>query len=115
MKTSLSHVLGGPHTRSGKWSIGLFVAMPILFLLGNLSMNLFYPSVPAGNTILGDLAARPALALSMLAGIASGIFAFVTGFVALVREKERSLFVYLSTGAGGLLLFFVVGEFTSPH
>jgi hypothetical protein len=115
MKTSLSPFLRGPHTRLGRWSIGLIIAMPFLFLIGITSMNLFYSSVPAGNSILEDLAGRPALALPMLAGMTAGIMAFVTGLVAIVREQERALFVYLSTAIGALLLLFLLGEFISPH
>jgi len=115
MKITMSHILHGPHTRSGKWSVGLIVAMPLLFLLGDLSMKGLYPSVPGGDTLLEDIAARPALALSMLGGMVTGVIAFVTGFVAVFREKERSLFVYLSTAVGALLLLFLLGEFISPH
>ena len=104
-----------PKTTSGKWSVGLIVVMPILFVIGTSLTNLLYESVPAGGTIVADIAARPALALTMLAGMAAGIAAFLVGLLALVRKKERALLVYISTMVGMLLMVFLAGEFISPH
>ena len=61
-----------PQTTLGKWSFGLIVVMPILFAIGPLSADTLYESIPAGGTILADIAARPALALTMLAGMGIG-------------------------------------------
>jgi len=104
-----------PTTGLGWWSIGLIVAMPILFLIGASFANSVYESVPAGGTLFADIAARPALALIMLAGMAAGISAFITGILTIVRRKEKSLLVYISTVTGALLIIFLVGEIVSPH
>ena len=104
-----------PQTILGRWSVGLIVAMPILFVIGTSLTNSLYESVPAGGTIVADIAARPALALTMLAGMAAGIAAFLVGLLALVRKKERALLVYISTMVGMLLMVFLAGEFISPH
>ena len=104
-----------PQTILGRWSVGLIVIMPILFVIGTSLTNSLYESVPAGGTILTDIAARPALALTMLAGMAAGIAAFLVGLLALVRKKERALLVYVSTVVGMLLMVFLAGEFISPH
>ena len=104
-----------PTTTLGKWSLGLIVLMQLLVLFGPSLANSLYRSVPAGGSILADIAARPVLAITMLVGIACGIAAFITGLVALVRSKERALMVYLSTAVGGILLFFLAGEMLFPH
>ena len=104
-----------PITPLGKWSVGLIVAMPILFFIGTSFANSLYQSVPAGNTILADIAARPALALSMLAGMAAGISAFVTGLLAIIRKKDLTLLVFVSSIIGALLVLFLTGEILSPH
>ena len=62
-----------PKNTLGKWSVGLIVAMPLLFIIGTSFTNSIYESVPAGGTILADIAASPALARTMLAGLTSGI------------------------------------------
>lgn len=99
----------------GKWSVGLIIAMPLLFIIGTSFTNSLYKSVPAGGTILADIAARPALALTMLAGMVAGISAFITGFLAIIRQKEHALLVYLSTAIGALLVLFLAGELLFPH
>jgi hypothetical protein len=104
-----------PKTTLGKWSVGFVIAMPILLIIGTSFTNSLYKSVPAGNTILADLAARPALALSMLAGMAAGISAFITGLLAIIRKKENALLVYVSTVIGALLILFLAGEIIFPH
>jgi len=112
MKSQSIHV--APTTTLGKWSVGLIVAMPVLFIIGTSFTSLLYPSVPAGGTILADIAARPALALTMLVGMAAGICAFVTGFLAILK-KERAILVYVACAIGGLLFVFLAGEVISPH
>ena len=104
-----------PKTILGKWSLGLVIAMPILFFIGASFTNSLYESVSAGKTILEDIARRPALALTMLAGMACGIAAFITGLTALVKQKERSALVYISTVIGALLILFLIGEVLFPH
>ena len=64
---------------------------------------------------MGDIAVRPALALTMLAGIAAGISAFITGLLAILKQKDHALLVYGSTIIGALLIIFLSGEILSPH
>lgn len=97
------------------WSVGLIVAMPVFFFIGSMLTNSIYASITAGDTIFEDIAARPALALSMLTGMAAGIAAFITGLLALVRKKEQAVLVYLSTIIGALLIFFLAAELIFPH
>jgi hypothetical protein len=104
-----------PRTTLGKWSVGLIVAMPILFFAGSLFTNSLYETVPAGGTILADIAARPALALTMLTGMLAGVLAFIVGLWAIVRQKENALLVYASTVVGALLVLFLISEMVFPH
>ena len=104
-----------PKTTMGKWSVGLIVAMPLLFVIGSSFTNSLYKSVPAGETILADIVARPALALTMLAGMVAGILAFIVGLLAIVRQKENALLVYVSTVIGALFMLYLAGEMLYPH
>ena len=104
-----------PTTILGKWSIGLIIAMPLLFIIGTSFTNSFYKSTPAGDTILADIAARPALALSMFAGMAAGIFSCITGLLAIIKQKENAVLVYISSSIGVLLVLFLAGEILFPH
>jgi hypothetical protein len=104
-----------PITTLGKWSIGLIIAMPLLFVMGSSFTDSLYKSIPSGDTILADIAARPALALTMLAGMASGILAFITGLLAIIKQKENAVLVYISSAIGALLVLFLAGEIIVPH
>ena len=104
-----------PKTNLGKWSLWLIVAMPILIAIGSSLTNSLYESVTSGNTIFEDIANRPALALSILGGLASGVIAFITGLVAILRQKERAFLVYASTVIGAGTLVFLIAEFSFPH
>ena len=104
-----------PKTILGWWSLGLATAMPVLFFIGMSFTNLLYESVPAGGTILKDIVVRPALALMMLAGMVSGVSAFIIGIIAIIRQKERALLVYGATLIGALLIIFLLGELIFPH
>ncbi len=104
-----------PRTKIGGWSVGLIAAMAILFVIGPALSDSLYDSVPAGSTILADIAARPALAISMLAGMVAGVSSFVTGLLAIIRQKENALPVYLSVVIGGILILYLLAEFAFPH
>ncbi len=99
-----------PKTTLGWWSLGLIIAMPLLFIIGSSFQNLIYESVPAGGTILADIAVRPALALTMLAGMLSGILAFVTGLIDIIQNKGKIILVYVSTIIGALFIVYLIAE-----
>ena len=104
-----------PKTNLGKWSVGLIIAMFLLFYVGMSLTTGLYESVPAGDTILADIGQRPALSLSMLAGFGAGIAAFITGLVAIIKQKERTLLVFVSTLVGAGLILFLIAEVVGPH
>ncbi len=104
-----------PGTALGWWAVGLIIAMPFLFLIGSSLSNSLYEFIPSGKTLLADISARPFLALTMLAGMAAGIGAFITGLLTIFKHKEKALLVYLSTVIGGLLILFLIAEVAFPH
>lgn len=104
-----------PNTILGKWSIGLIIAMPLLFMIGMSFTESLYQSVPAGSTILKDIVARPALALTMLAGMAAGVSAGITGILAILKQKDHVILVYISTIIGALFIVYLAAELSFPH
>ncbi len=103
-----------PKTRYGKRSLALIVAMFVLFVIGSMSINL-YQNIPEGSGLISDIPSRPVLALSMLTGMLSGLVSMIFGLMAIVKEKEQSLLVYLSTLIGMLLALFVLGDIAFPE
>lgn len=93
----------------------LIIFMPALLFLGRTIFLNFYTNTPAGKTIPQDIVRRPGIALPMLLGIFTGIAAFIAGMVAIIKKKERSLMVYVSSLFGFLVLLFVIGEVLFSH
>jgi len=104
-----------PKTTLGKWSIGLILAMFVLFFVGSSLTNSLYKSIPAGDTILKDIINRPGLAFSMLLGFGAGISAFVTGLTSIIKQKERTLLVFGATLIGAIMIVFLISEILFPH
>ncbi len=87
---------------------------PNLFYIG-MSFVGFYESVLAGKTILLDIIARPGIALSMLGGFFSAIAAFFCGIISIIRNKDYSVFVFISIVLGFFVLLWVLAEILFPH
>jgi len=97
-----------PKTTLGKWSVALISAF-IVFLI---SLQLIAASGQrGGETFFSNLA----LAVPILIAGISGVSAFVTGLVGVIRSGERSIIVYLATAIGLLVLLFCLVEITFPH
>ncbi len=80
-----------PKTSLGRWSVGLGVAWIVFFALSE---------VLTGFEVLGPRL-NPALAVALtivLMGISGA--AFVTGLMSMIKSKERSVFVFLTTAIG---------------
>jgi len=103
-----------PQSCLGKWSAGLIVAMPVFLYIG-MSFVEFYEFVPAGKTIPQDIIIRPGIALPMLVGFISGIAAFFTGIVGIIKKKDRSALIFLTTAGGFLMLLWCLAEIMFPH
>jgi hypothetical protein len=95
-------------TNLDKWSVGLILIMFLLFIIGSSHSDTLYQSVPAGGTVLADIDSRPALAISMLAGFGTGISVLVRGLICIIKHKNRSVLVILSTLTGAALTVFLI-------
>ncbi len=97
-----------PKTSSGKWSIGLIISflvfMAIFFYIANLGER-------GGDTFFSN----PKLAITILLAAISGIFAFFIGIYSIVKKKDFSIFVILSTLAGLFVLYWALAEILFPH
>ncbi len=97
-----------PKSKLGKISLILiiafiagFIIMQILIALGMRGGETFFSNIP--------------LALTGITTALLGIGSFVTGLISIITKKERSILTFVSTLIGFLVLFFVAGEFISPH
>ncbi len=97
-----------PTTKVGKWSIGLIISLVLFFLLATAIVNLGHQT--GGETFT----ANNFIAIPMLISVISGVFAFFTGSIGILKYKERSVLVFLATFIGFDVLFFVLGSFLIP-
>lgn len=104
-----------PQSNLGKWSVGLAIAMPILFFVGASFTSSLYAGVDAGNSFSEDMAKRPLLAWTMLIAMSSGIVALFTGMAAIKFKHDNTWLVWIATCLGAFLAVFLVGEFALPH
>jgi len=97
-----------PKTKLGKWSIGCIIGLVVCFVLFLLLVE---SGQRGGDTFFSNLL----LTIPMfLAGI-SGVAAFLTGIIGIIKSKERSVFVFLATTIGLFVLWWILGEIIFPH
>ena len=95
-----------PETRLG-WMAGSFmIAFIVLFLINSF---VFMP--PSTNALFSRTFLIFYGILMILCGLAAG----VVGLVALIRNHERSWFVWLAVLPGAFVLFLLLGELLVPH
>ncbi len=97
-----------PRTKLGKRSAWLLVTLAVL--MGVFRINLLLGQ-RGGDTFFSN----PSLAIPMLLAGISGIAAFITGLISIIREKERSVSVYLAVAVGLIVLIVVLANIISPH
>ncbi|MBM3205765.1 hypothetical protein FJZ41_02895 [Candidatus Shapirobacteria bacterium] len=97
-----------PQTRLGEWSFRLIIAF---FLLLIVFRFLVASGQRGGETFFSNLF----LAMPMLLAWLGGVSAFFAGLLALIKSKERAVFVFLSTLMGFFILLFSLGEILFPH
>jgi len=97
-----------PKTKLGKISIMLvaafFVLLGIFFMLVSMGER-------GGNTYFSNLKLTIPFTIAWLSAIGS----FFSGIISIIKNKERSVFVFLSSLIGFLVLLFILAEFLFPH
>ena len=91
-----------PKTRLGRWSVGLAVALILFFIFAIF----FGPKVEESTW---------QVALTLVACGILAAAAFVTGLIGVVRNKERSILVFLIMVLGVFCLIIILGEFLVPQ
>jgi hypothetical protein len=99
--------LGLPRTKLGWWSVGLAAAFVVMFIV---NVAVFGPS-SGGDTAWRNVL-LPVFAIGMLTiGVAAGVVALV----AVIQKRERSWLVFLPLLPAAFVIFFLLGEFLTPH
>ena len=97
-----------PTTYFGKWSAWLIVAFAV-------SLASFGILVASGQRGGDTFFSNPILTVPILFAATSGIAAFVTGLISIVKRKERSISVYLAVAVGLIVLIVALAQIIPPH
>ncbi len=97
-----------PKTKLGKRSAWLLVALAVFMAAFRINVLLGYRG---GDTFFSN----PFFAIPILLAGISGIAAFITGLIGIIREKERSISVYVAVAVGLIVLVVVLANIISPH
>ena len=97
-----------PKTNLGKWSAWLIVAFAV-------SMASFGILLASGQRGGDTFFSNPIIGIPILIAAASGIAAFITGLISIVRRKERSISVYVAVAFGLIVLIVALAQIISPH
>jgi hypothetical protein len=98
----------------GNYSVYLILLVPILFFIARTLLNTLYLDIPSGDSIPKDVIARPGVAIPMLLGMLSGVASFITGLIAIIKNKNYNILVIGSTILGALMTFFVIANIVVP-
>ena len=98
------HVL--PTTAWGRWAVGFVAA----FIPLAATFVVLMATGPKGET---SFTFTPDLIPGILA-VASAVAALFAGLVAIVKRHDRSLLTFAAVGIGGMVSFFLIGEFAIP-
>ena len=84
-----------PKTRLGKWSIGLSIAF--IVLIGMKIADYFHFPLPT-----------PAIATL-------GLMGFILSLIAIFRNKDRAILIFLPVLVGLVIILWTTAEFIFPH
>ena len=97
-----------PKTNLGKRSAWLIFALAVALASFRI---LVISGQRGGDTFFSN----PLLAIPMLLAGISGIAAFITGLISIIRRNERSISVYLAIAVGLIVLIVALAQIFSPH
>jgi len=97
-----------PNTVLGNWSVRLIVASLLFFIL---FCALVASGQRGGDTFFSNLA----LAITMLIAAILAVSSFFTGIIGIIKNRERAIFVYISTVIGFFVLLYGFAEIVFPH
>jgi len=97
-----------PKTRLGRWSVWLIVAFIVFFAI-------FFLFVASGQRGGATFFSNLFLAVPVVIAAISGISAFFTGIIGVIKDRERSVLVYLAILIGLIVLLYCLAEIIFPH
>ena len=99
-----------PKSLLGRWSVGLAAA----FILLRVLFQTFFAG-GGRNPGPNPSPPSPVILITVVAGYVSGVVAFITGLISIIKSKERSILVFLVVAVGLFALIWLLGEVLFRH
>ena len=97
-----------PESQLGKWSVGFMIALVIF--LGLLFLFIAFEQ-RGGETFFSNLyLAIPTICMGI-----TGVSAFFTGIIGIIKDKDYSVLIIVSTIIGFIVLLWIFAEILIPH
>ena len=100
-----------PTTRLGRWSMWLAVAFIVMFAINSVFIGVLGTSTNE-TTNAFSRTVMPFYGIGMLM---LGASAGAVGLISIIKDHERSWVVWATLLPLALVLFLLIGEFTTPH
>lgn len=97
-----------PRSRPARWALILMVGSAWLFAA-------FFALVISGQKGGDTFFSNPWLAGTITAGAGTAILAALLSIYSIIRERERSVSVFVTTALGLLVLAYAILELAFPH
>ena len=97
-----------PTTTLGTWSVRLTAAFILVLIL-------FSAILASGERGGEGFFSNLSLAIPMLIAAILAVSSFFTGIICIIRNKERAVFVFVSTSIGILVMLWGLAEIIFPH
>lgn len=98
-----------PKTKLGKWSLIFFLAVVVLIIIFFLMITVF--DQRGGDTFFSNLY----LTIPMIVAWIAACLSFITGIISIIKSREKSIAVYITTLICILITIYGLLEVTIPH
>jgi cytochrome bd-type quinol oxidase subunit 2 len=97
-----------PKTSLGKWSVRLI----LIFFVSLATFSLLVASGQRGGETFFS---NQLLTFPILTAGATGVAAFFSGIISILKQKERAILVFVAAAIGLFVIYFALGEILFPH
>ena len=100
-----------PTTKLGRWSMWLAVAFIVMFAINSV----FIGALGTSTNEAVNAFSRTVMPFYGIAMLMVGVSAGAVGLISIIKDHERSWVAWATLLPLALVLFLLIGEFTTPH
>ena len=98
-----------PKTKIGKWALAFFIVEIVMMIVFYAILAIF--NVKGGDSFFSN----PELFIPILTAYFAGVAAFILGCIAIIKNKSKSVLIYIITLVTLLTTWYGIAEIAFPH